>query len=650
MNNPVPTVDRSRRRPRSGPARSLVARGEPMVWLTGGSLAVCLVMIAGLLALILWQGGRAFWPGRLTQVETVTGGTVLGEIVESETVPLRAARLSAMPEPLREAAAATLGGDERVEVRRRLFRVDNRDLTGESFLWVPDYAVVPGSETQPEWAAVAERLTERRFVGTPRRFTLTLPKGAAGAAGSSLTLRAGGADLANVDDGAVRATWAGPAAAWRAFEAYHPDARDGYAERRRLERESGRLNRRTNEARLDLRAAELRTGGRALTLADRINSARAAAELAGDADPAAADRVADAERESSELPDELRAAVESYLSTAAAVRAEDAVLLDRIAELRAAERRAVLVAESSGGREVELVAAEVVRAYPANRLSFLGRLGVYLSRWWEFISEDPRQGNSEGGVFPALWGTVTMTLVMTVFVVPFGVLAALYLREYAKQGWVVSAVRIAVNNLAGVPSIVFGVFGLGFFCYTVGVGIDQLFYAERLPDPTFGKGGLLWASLTLALLTLPVVIVATEEALSAVPNSMRDGSYACGASRWQTIRRIVLPRALPGILTGTILAVARGAGEVAPLMLVGAVNSANDLPVDDEAPFVHPSRSFMHLGFHIYDVGFQSEDGDAARPLVFTTTLLLIGLVAGLNLAAMWLRARLRRRFTGSQF
>jgi phosphate transport system permease protein len=243
-----------------------------------------------------------------------------------------------------------------------------------------------------------------------------------------------------------------------------------------------------------------------------------------------------------------------------------------------------------------------------------------------------------------------MTLVMTVAVVPFGVLAALYLREYATQGIVVSAVRVAVNNLAGVPSIVFGVFGLGFFCYLVGGGIDAVFYPEHGSDPVFGKGGLLWASLTLALLTLPVVIVATEEALSAVPNSMREGSYACGASKWQTIRRIVLPRALPGILTGTILAVARGAGEVAPLMLVGAVNTAPALPVDTEPPFVHPSRSFMHLGFHIYDLGFQAPDGDAARPMVYTTMLLLIALVATLNLAAMWLRARLRRRFTSASF
>jgi len=234
--------------------------------------------------------------------------------------------------------------------------------------------------------------------------------------------------------------------------------------------------------------------------------------------------------------------------------------------------------------------------------------------------------------------------------VPFGVLAALYLREYAKAGLAVSAVRIAINNMAGVPSIVFGVFGLGFFCYIVGGSIDGTFFSAKLPNPTYGKGGIIWASLTLALLTLPVVVVATEEALAAVPRSMREGSYACGASKWQTIRRIVLPRAMPGIMTGFILAMARGAGEVAPLMLVGAVKLAPDLPIDGVAPYLHPDRSFMHLGFHIYDVGFQSQNSEAAKPMVFTTTLLLITLIATLNIAAVGIRTRLRRRFVGGTF
>jgi ABC-type phosphate transport system permease subunit len=176
------------------------------------------------------------------------------------------------------------------------------------------------------------------------------------------------------------------------------------------------------------------------------------------------------------------------------------------------------------------------------------------------------------------------------------------------------------------------------------------FYQAGLPNPKFGTGGVLWASMTLALLTLPVVIVATEEALAAVPNSMREGSYGCGASKWQTIRRIVLPHALPGIMTGMILAMARGAGEVAPLMLVGALKLAPELPLDSVFPFVHGDRSFMHLGFHIFDLGFQSQNSEAAEPMVFTTTLLLIFIITVLNASAVWLRSRLRRRFVAGQF
>ena len=302
------------------------------------------------------------------------------------------------------------------------------------------------------------------------------------------------------------------------------------------------------------------------------------------------------------------------------------------------------------GREKQLPLSDVTRYYAANDLGALGALRVYLGRWREFLTEEPREANTEGGVLPAIFGTAAMTLLMVVAVAPFGVVTALYLREYARQGRLVSIVRISVNNLAGVPSIVYGVFGLGFFAYTVGARIDQLFYSERLPSPTFGTGGLLWASLTLALLTVPVVIVATEEALAAVPRSLREGSLACGASKWQTIRRVVLPQALPGIMTGLILAMARGAGEVAPLMLVGVVKLAPELPVDGIFPFVHLERSFMHLGFHIYDVGFQSRNSEAGKPMVYVTTLLLITLIAFMNTTAILLRARLKRRFAGAQF
>jgi phosphate transport system permease protein len=243
-----------------------------------------------------------------------------------------------------------------------------------------------------------------------------------------------------------------------------------------------------------------------------------------------------------------------------------------------------------------------------------------------------------------------MTVLLAVAVAPFGIMAALYLREYAKQGRLVSLVRICVNNLAGVPSIVYGVFGLGFFAYIMGGTIDQLLFPERLPNPTFGTGGLLWSSLTLAMLTVPVVIVSTEEALAAVPQSMREGSLACGASKWQTIKNIVLPKAMPGIMTGLILAMARGAGEVAPLMLVGVVKIAPSLPLDDIFPFLHLERSFMHLGFHIYDVGFQSRNSEAGKPMVFVTTLLLIALVAVMNATAIYIRNRLKRKYYVGHF
>ncbi len=377
-------------------------------------------------------------------------------------------------------------------------------------------------------------------------------------------------------------------------------------------------------------------------------------------------------------------------------------------------------------REKTILVSDIVRLVEPNRLGMIGKARLYAIRWGEFLFGQPREGGIEGGFFPALWGTIVMTLIMSIAVMPFGVIAALYMREYAKSGLVLSIIRISINNLAGVPSIVYGVFGLSFFCYTIGgfvdggpikagftpwpsslwfvaltvttlagtvafflaafasgspaqmspfrkrlasfggvfwllclIGLVSLvvkspffngFYQATLPNPTFGKGCLLWASCTLALLTLPVVIVATEEALAAVPNSLREGSYACGAGKWQTLQRIVLPYARPGIITGFILAMARGAGEVAPMMLVGAIPLVTELPLDFEFPFFHGSRSFMHLGFQIYSLGFQSQNSEAAKPMVFTATLLLLTIVTLLNVTAIWLRARLRKRFQGSQF
>jgi phosphate transport system permease protein len=389
-------------------------------------------------------------------------------------------------------------------------------------------------------------------------------------------------------------------------------ARKRFSEMRRIERkEIGAVNYRLDQARLDIRRAVLRHG---------------------EDSPQAREVTARAEARVTEL------------------NGQFAVHQERLKRIRALDSRYKATLEEVGGRTLELELSQIVRFYPANAVSVTDKIGIYFSRWWEFLSSEPREANTQGGVLPAIFGTVAMTLLMVVFVAPFGVVTALYLREYAKQGRLTSVVRISVNNLAGVPSIVYGVFGLGFFAYTLGGGIDALFYPERLPNPTFGTGGILWASLTLALLTVPVVIVATEEALAAVPRSMREGSLACGASKWQTIRYVVLPKALPGIMTGMILAMARGAGEVAPLMLVGVVKLAPALPFDAFYPFIHLERSFMHLGFHIFDVGFQSRNSEAGKPMVFVTTLLLLGLIVAMNAGAIYIRNRLKRKYSGAQF
>ncbi len=306
--------------------------------------------------------------------------------------------------------------------------------------------------------------------------------------------------------------------------------------------------------------------------------------------------------------------------------------------------------EDASGRSKIIPLINITRVYYPNKMDFFDKLSFNFSKISEFIFDDPRESNTEGGVFPAIFGTVLMVLLMSIVVVPFGVLAALYLREYARQGALVRLVRIAVNNLAGVPSIVFGVFGLGFFIYFIGGTIDQLFYPEKLPTPTWGTGGILWASLTLSLLTMPVVIVATEEALAAIPRGVREAALALGATKWQVVRKIVLPAATPGILTGLILAMARAAGEVAPLMITGVVKLAPSLPFDTYAPFFHLDRKFMHLGFHIYDVGFQSPNVEAAMPMVYTTTLLLIIIVVLLNITAMIIRANLRKKYKSATF
>lgn len=545
----------------------LSAQGEPALWGFGGALALGIILIAGFLAMIVWNGATTFWPKPIEKIELHDGTELAG--VARRGGPYRP-ELNRLTETQRAEVEANDGF-----ASRTLYQTANFDLYGDDFRWVSDFEVA--DVTTPADLYYFERQTWGVFIGRVTGMTI---------------------DGQEMDyDPAV-------------MQREQAAARDRFREMRRIERsEIGAINHQIERERLAQRRAVLRQGEAAAT--EDVTAAQARIR---------------------------------------ALQDEFAQLSARVNEIRAHDRRFTVTLEEVGGRAISPELSQIVRYFPANTLTVFDKIGIYAARWWEFVSTEPREANTQGGVLPAIFGTVAMTLLMVVFVAPFGVITALYLREYAKQGRLTSAVRISVNNLAGVPSIVYGVFGLGFFAYTMGGTIDQLFYPEALPNPTFGKGGILWASLTLALLTVPVVIVASEEALSAVPRSMREGSLACGASKWQTIRYVVLPKAMPGIMTGMILAMARGAGEVAPLMLVGVVKLAPALPIDGFYPFIHLDRSFMHLGFHIFDVGFQSRNSEAGKPMVFVTTLLLLALIVAMNATAIVIRNRLKRRYATGQF
>jgi phosphate transport system permease protein len=530
--------------------KKLWISGEPFVWLTGGALALALLMVGGLIGLIVYSGLGFFWPAAVVQVTLKDGKVLTGPIVAREAVP-------GSP------------GAYRIKIK-----VGNRDLYGADFVWADEASIA--SRAYPADVAVIERTEWGVLIGR----------------------------LAAVKDGAQTVA-SGPVASLALLEQRLPGAERLRREIRRIEKgDIGALNHAQEKARLALKRLE----------------------LAGEA--------------SGPRAEALRAQVATLQERYAKEQA-------RLSQLRQRETLSVLVA-ADGGKEKDLPLAQVVDVYFPNTMSLPAKVAHYVAGLWEFVSADPRESNTEGGVFPAIFGTVMMVVIMSILVTPLGVLAAFYLREYARQGTFVSAVRIAVNNLAGVPSIVFGVFGVGFFIYFVGGTIDRWFFAEALPTPTYGTGGILWASLTLAVLTIPVVIVATEEGLAAIPRGTREASLALGATKLETTLRVVLPAVMPSILTGLILAMARAAGEVAPLMITGVVKLAPALPIDGFWPFLHLDRKFMHLGFHIYDVGFQSPNVDAARPMVFATTLLLLLIVVLMNLFAITLRNRLRRRYATS--
>jgi phosphate transport system permease protein len=532
--------------------------GDPFIWLTGGALALSLVMVAGLVLLVVMSGLGVFWPSPVVRF-TLTDGTVLmGQITERE----------AIPQP--GAAPGT------PRLYRVQLKVGNRDVYGADFVWV-DEVKIAKRET-PRDALLIQRREWGNFYGYIK------------------TVKDGGRIVAEGHD-----------AGWSAVQDRLPGALQLARRIKQIEKDDvGAINHAQERLRLRLRGLEMR-------------GVSSGSEVEG-------------------LTQEM-AGLQAKFKTA---ETELSALRQRL--------NSSLVVATADGKEKDLPLSQIVRAFHPNALNRLQKLGVYLSALWEFLSDDPRESNTEGGVFPAIFGTVMMVMIMSILVTPLGVLAAFYLREYAKQGPLVSAVRIAVNNLAGVPSIVFGVFGVGFFIYIIGGGIDRLFFPEALPTPTFGTGGILWASLTLALLTVPVVIVATEEGLAAIPPVIREGSLALGATKLETTWRVVLPAVMPSVLTGLILAMARAAGEVAPLMITGVVKLAPALPLDGFFPFIHLERKFMHLGFHIYDVGFQSPNVEAARPMVFTTALLLLLIVLALNLTAILVRNRLRKKYAGGAF
>ena len=548
----------------SMPLKVWFRKGDPWVWLNAGAVAVCVVMVVGLLGLIAARGLTHFWPHTIVQgtYEPQEGGSyrLIGEITEEEWVAASRVR----------DAGVEIPEDVKV-VKRMLVKIGNRDVTGFDFRWL--IAENLKDVTAPEDLMVIERREWGNFYG----YLLSVKK-------DGQVIARGEEALAALEERLDRSL--------DLFEQIHTIENS----------DIGSINYAQERLRLQERSLELQ----------------------GKLDAAAQQR----------LTEERSALDAKYQS----LKSE----LDALNEQIGSDS---LVAEAMGGEEVEIPLKHVVQFKQPNAMSLFQKIGSYCHQFWLFLTDDPREANTEGGVFPAIFGTVLMVLLMSVIVTPFGVIAAVYLREYAKQGPMTRTIRIAVNNLAGVPSIVYGVFGLGFFVYFLGGNIDDWFFPESAPAPVFGTPGLMWASITLAILTLPVVIVATEEGLTRIPKSLREGSLALGATKFETIWKVILPMSSPAMMTGLILAIARAAGEVAPLMLVGVVKLAPSLPLDGNFPYLHLERKFMHLGFHIYDVGFQSPNVEAARPLVYATSFLLVAVIVVLNLTAILIRNRLREKY-----
>ena len=554
--------------------------GAPWIWLNAGAVTLCLAMALGLLLLLGVKGLGHFWPKPVLQANYLAVDPPAVIIGEVAASETIDAGLL---QP--GASVADAAGAPATSIERQLLKLGNRDLGGADFAWV-----LPALLDDTAWPPGLVTL-ERREWGNFYGYLTGLRQ-----AGSPVS-------LADIENGELQ----GQAdALWEELHQRLDRARE-------LRREIESIER-SIIADINFGMERLRLDERRLELAGGYSAAESAAALR-----------------------EIARQQEAFDADYAAIRL-------RLLELNRQIERDVAVFTIADGSVAEVPVADIVRAYRPNAMGVIDSLGVYFSRLIEFFSGNPREANTEGGLLPAIYGTAVMVLLMSVIVTPLGVVAGVYLGEYAPKGALTRIIRVSVNNLAGVPSIVYGMFGLGFFIYLAGGEIDRLFYAESLPAPTFGTPGLLWASLTLALLTLPVVIVATEEGLANVPASLREASLALGATQFETLWRVVLPLARPSMLTGLILAVARAAGEVAPLMLVGVVKLAPSLPLDSEFPYLHLDQQFMHLGYHIFDLATQSPNVEAAMPQAFATAFLLVAVVTALNLSAVLLRGRLRER------
>ncbi len=622
-------------------------QGEPFVWATGAALALTFTLTFALLAVVLWNGLGVFWPAPVAEVQLADGTKLLGEEVERDLNRTHTPRFQELEEKLgklqeqlaglqnelqqqEERKSAGKDGREIREIDEKIgklqgeiedlepkivnvrdemkaypgiesvkYKVGNME-DGPAFRWIevnPDKFVAGRwikennirEISYPKNAFVLERTTNMNYYGLFQR------------------LHAPGLELSEKG-----------AAGQRLTEALQ-------AVRRQYDRDIAPLDSRIGDI-----GRELRDHLKYLIL--RIDYQRKqllAKGYAADSAEAAA---------LGKRLDVLRAKETELNRESIRIATERTKLEHELAQN-------TLILTDSAGRDKSIPLLNIVRYTVPNEMGFWAKTGHYAAKIWDLLSTDPRESNQDGGLFPAIFGTVLLVFLMAIFCFPLGVLAGVYLGEYAKEGWLVQLVRIAVNNLAGIPSIVYGIFGLGFFIIFLGGKLDHWLYPECAGiEPVFGQGCILWASLTLGLLTIPVVIVSTEEALRAIPRGMREGSYAMGATKLQTLWRVLIPMASPGMMTGFILAMARAAGEVAPLMLTGAVKKA-PVPFDGSFPYLHPTRAFMHLGFHIFDISCKSPNVEATKPMVYVTTLLLVFIVLTMSSLAIYLRNRMQKRY-----